>query len=112
MPFDRTSGHLQDILAQITLAEEFLGELAPEEFAADILRLYAVVRCLEIISEASRRLDENLKSRHPEIDWRAVAGAGNVYRHSYERVLAKEIWKTVKLALPTLRTAVMSEPSS
>lgn len=112
MPFDRATGYLQDILTQIELAEEFLGDIEAEEFAADLLRLYAVVRCLEIISEASRRLDENLKSRHPEVDWRAVAGAGNVYRHSYERVLAKEIWKTVKLALPTLRTAITNELSS
>jgi uncharacterized protein with HEPN domain len=40
-----------------------------------------VTRCLEIISEASRRLPESLKARHPEIPWKQIAGAGNVYRH-------------------------------
>jgi len=45
-------------------------------------------RCLEIISEASRRLPSSLKERHPSIDWKRMAGAGNVYRHDYEDVAA------------------------
>jgi uncharacterized protein with HEPN domain len=46
----------------------------------------AVVRGLEIISEASRRLPDDLKAGHPGIDWVAIAAAGNVYRHEYEGV--------------------------
>jgi uncharacterized protein with HEPN domain len=44
------------------------------EFARDRKTVYAVTRALEIISEASRRLPDELKSRHPEIDWPAVGG--------------------------------------
>ena len=44
----------------------------------DNLRLYAVTRCLEIISEASRRLPQELKARHPSIEWREMAAAGNI----------------------------------
>jgi uncharacterized protein with HEPN domain len=47
------------------------------------MRLYALTRCLEIISEASRRLSDEQKARHPEIAWREMAGAGNMYRHDY-----------------------------
>jgi uncharacterized protein with HEPN domain len=54
-------------------------------FVADRKTVYAVVRALEIISEASRRLPAELKDRHPEIDWIAVTAAGNIYRHEYER---------------------------
>ena len=53
-------------------------------FAADRETVYAVVRALEIVSEASRRLPPEIKSHHPEIDWVAVAAAGNVYRHEYD----------------------------
>ncbi|MEK7404778.1 MAG: HepT-like ribonuclease domain-containing protein [Acidobacteriota bacterium] len=55
---------------------------------------------MEIISEASRRLPAELKDRHPEIDWVAVAAAGNVYRHEYEAVDEGIIWRTVAQAWP------------
>jgi uncharacterized protein with HEPN domain len=73
------------------------------------MRVYAVTRCLEIISEASRRLSNGLKTRHPEIPWREIAGAGNVYRHDYEDVVANRVWDTVQSALPTLRAVVEQE---
>jgi uncharacterized protein with HEPN domain len=112
MPFDNDSGALRDILRQINLAEQFTRDQNYEKFQEDILRLYAVTRCLEIISEASRRLSEPLKARHPRIAWKEMAGAGNVYRHNYEDVAARRVWETVQLSLPPLRTAVESELSS
>jgi uncharacterized protein with HEPN domain len=72
----------------------------------DLRTLYAVTRCLEIISEASRRLPGDLKARHPAIAWKQMAGAGNVYRHDYEDVAAQFVWDTVQRALPSLREAV------
>jgi uncharacterized protein with HEPN domain len=73
--------------------------------------LYAVTRCLEIISEASRRLPGDLKARHPTIAWKQMAGAGNVYRHDYEDVAAQFVWDTVQRALPSLREVVETEVS-
>ena len=48
------------------------------------MRRLAVIRALEVISEASRSLPDDLKARHPQVDWRAVADAGNAYRHGYD----------------------------
>ena len=83
---------LRDILHQIELAQAFTRDLDEESFCADVMRVYAVTRCLEIISEASRRLSDSLKTRHPEIAWRDIAGAGNVYRHDYQDVAAPRVW--------------------
>ena len=80
-----------------------------EAFADDTMRIYAVVRALEIISEASRGLQDDLRERHPEIPWRSIAGAGNVYRHDYDDVQERYIWRTVHEALPPLLAAVESE---
>ena len=66
-------------------------------------------RCLEIISEASRRLPADLKARHPQIARRQMAAAGNVYRHDYEDVLAQLVWDTVQRALPPLRAVIQEE---
>ncbi|WP_439407833.1 DUF86 domain-containing protein [Bradyrhizobium sp. DASA03076] len=64
---------------------------------------------MEIISEASRRLPEELKARHPAIAWRQMAAAGNVYRHNYEDVAARLVWEIVQQDLPSLRAAVEDE---
>lgn len=109
MPSDRTDGTLQDILHHIDLATEFTGGLDREAFAADLRGVYAVTRCLEIISEASRRLPEELKARHPAIAWRQMAAAGNIYRHNYEDVASRLVWETVQQALPPLRAVVEDE---
>lgn len=80
-----------------------------ESFRRDIRTVYAVTRCLEIISEASRRLPKPLKARHPAIPWTDIAGSGNVYRHSYEDVLEQILWQTVKNALQPLLAVVEDE---
>jgi len=78
------------------MAHEFVGAMSYDHFKNDNLRLYGVVRCLEIISEASRRLPGALKERHPSIEWREMAAAGNIYRHEYEDVAARVVWRTLK----------------
>lgn len=70
--------------------------------------MYAVVRALEIISEASRRLPSEFLDRHPQIDWVAVA-AGNIYRHEYDAVDEAMIWHTIRHSLATLREAAATE---
>ena len=66
---------LQDILDNIKLARSFVDGLLLVDFRADRRTSYAVVRCLEIISEASRKLPAEIKARHPGIPWTEMAGA-------------------------------------
>jgi uncharacterized protein with HEPN domain len=108
MPSDRVVEHLRHIHREIALAQQFVGPLSEEEFAADDMRLRAVVRCLEIISEASRRLPADLKARHPNLPWRDIAGSGNIYRHDYEDILAWRVWETAR-SLTELRQAIEQE---
>ena len=100
---------LRDILHHIDLAERFVDGIDRESFLDDARTVYAVTRCLEIISEASRRLPTELKERHPGIPWKQMAGAGNVYRHDYEDVAARYVWDTVQRDLPALRTTIEQE---
>ena len=88
---------------------QFVGGIDYPSFHDDVRTVYAVTRCLEIISEASRRLPDEMKARHPSIAWKNMAGAGNVYRHDYEDVAAKLVWETVQLALPPLRNVIARE---
>jgi uncharacterized protein with HEPN domain len=60
MPSDTEQGALLDIIRHIDLAERFTRNHTFESFQTDELHLYAVTRCLEIVSEASRRLRRSI----------------------------------------------------
>src|ERR1700736_6971633 len=105
MPSELEQTSLRDILHHIDLVQQFTAGQDFEAFNTDTLRIYAVIRCLEVISEASRRLPDDLKARHPAIAWKEMAGAGNVYRHDYEDVAASYVWNTVQNHLPPPRVA-------
>jgi uncharacterized protein with HEPN domain len=103
---DIERGALEDIGDNIARAMRFVDGLDLDGFLADDKTFYAATRCLEIISEASRRLSAAFKERFPEIPWRDVAGSGSIYRHNYETVQERRIWKTIHEALPPLRAVV------
>ena len=111
MPSDiqAVSRWLHDIHHNITLAETFVAGMSYEALRDDLRTTYAVIRCLEIISEASRRLPDALKARHPAIAWQRMAGAGNVYRHDYEDVAVPFVWVVLEKHLPQLRLVVEQE---
>jgi uncharacterized protein with HEPN domain len=69
MPSKSLDTALRDILHHIDLAANFSAGFDRASFIQDIKTVYAVTRCLEIISEASRRLPDEMKIRHPTIGW-------------------------------------------
>lgn len=89
---DAAIAALRDMEHHIRLATHFIAGFDYDTFRDDTRTVVAVTRCLEIISEAPRRLPNELKMRHPSIAWKNIAGAGNVYRHDYEDVAAKLVW--------------------
>lgn len=100
---------LSDILFNIDLAHSFAQGFDYERFLTDTRTFYAITRCLEIISEASRRLSPEIQGRHPDIPWRKVSGSGNIYRHNYEDVAHRLVWGTVHEFLPALRAMAKAE---
>jgi uncharacterized protein with HEPN domain len=109
MPSDVSVAALHSLSYHIDLAEEFSRGLDRASFLSDLKSIYAVTRCLEIISEASRRLPPVLKARHPYIPWRAMAAAGNFYRHEYEDVAASLVWDVMTKEFEPLRLMIAAE---
>jgi uncharacterized protein with HEPN domain len=103
VPSKNPAQRLTDIVENIDAIEEFMEGFCYEDFRKDRKTVYAVIRALEIISEASRRLPAELHLRHTSIDWVAVAAAGNVYRHEYDAVDEMLIWNTAQDGLAELR---------
>ncbi len=99
---ERGRDALLGILDNADAALEFTNDIDADTFARDRMRFYAVTRCLEIISEASRRVDEGTRARHPQIPWRQIADAGNVYRHTYKNVTAEMVWRVARYRMSDL----------
>jgi uncharacterized protein with HEPN domain len=84
----RVETALSEILNEIDWIDALTAGKKLDDFAGDRATRYIVERSIEIIAEASRRIPEELKALRPEIDWRAVAGIGNILRHVSCYVLA------------------------
>ncbi len=110
MPSEQTQhAALLDIAENIRHAQSFISGMDYEAFRDNTQVFYAATRCLEIISEASRRLSDDVKNRQPQIPWRKIAAAGNIYRHTYEDVQQQLVWSTIRDHLPPLLSAVEAE---
>jgi uncharacterized protein with HEPN domain len=100
---------LTDIIEAIELIRSEMADVSLAAFEHDRRKRWLVERGIEIISEASRRLSNELKTRHPEIPWPKVAGIGNVLRHEYEDVAHDVLWHVVRDNLPPLEKICRDE---
>jgi uncharacterized protein with HEPN domain len=104
--------HLADIIEAIELIHAEMADVTIQLFENDRRKLWIVERGIEIVSEASRRLPEELKIRHPHIPWRKVAGIGNILRHEYQQVAYDILWRVVMDDLPVLEAACKIEAAA
>ena len=100
---------LTDIIEAIERVNGVLADVSLLAFEDDWQRQWLVERGVEIISEASRHLPDDLKARNPEIPWQKVAGIGNILRHNYESIAAPVLWKLVQVDLPALEKVCRSK---
>jgi len=100
---------LTDIIEAIELIRTEMAGVTLQAFESDKRKRWLVERGIEIISEASRHLSDELKARHPEIPWPKVAGIGNILRHEYEGISAPVMWKLVQDDLTPLERVCREE---
>lgn len=99
---------LGDMLAAIEGIETAVAGKTLVDYENDWLLKHAVQRAIEIISEASRALPEDVRNLRPEIPWPQVRTIGNVLRHEYHGLSDRIIWGVVVDELPALKIAVAS----
>lgn len=100
---DRT--YLLHIRDSIEAIENYTSE-GREHFLKDRKTQDAVVRNLEIIGEASKRLSDDRKRSRPDIPWKQIAGMRDRLIHAYFGVDLELVWEVVEKRLPALRAAV------
>lgn len=106
MPTRETDAALYDILETIHEIEALVHDTSFETFNASWVIRRAVERGIEIISEASRRIPDEMKARHSDIPWSKIAAIGNILRHEYAHISPSIIWDVVQVHLHPLKTAV------
>jgi uncharacterized protein with HEPN domain len=104
----KTRNALQDILDAIGEVEDYTSGLDLGAYLADRKTRRSVERCVEIVSEASRKIPDDLKSQYPGIPWREIQGIGNVIRHEYGLVDDRIIWKVASKSLIQLKPVVQA----
>jgi uncharacterized protein with HEPN domain len=105
----RSRGEVREKIAELKAIEHIRSEMAGVTLEPEERKRWLVERGIEIISEASRRLGDELKARHPEIPWPKVAGIGNILRHEYEGISAPVMWKLVQDDLISLEQVCREE---
>jgi uncharacterized protein with HEPN domain len=106
---ETTRDALYDIRDHAIYSKEFVAGMDLDTFKQDRKTFFAATRALEIVSEAARRLPEELRARHPELPWRAIMGSGNIYRHNYDNVAHHAVWQTIHAELPALAAVIAEE---
>jgi uncharacterized protein with HEPN domain len=97
---------LHDILEAIERVQEITRGKTLRDFEASWQLRWIVQRAIEIISEASRAIPDELIATRPEIPWPSVRGIGNVMRHEYDGLSDPIIWRVVVDELPRLKLAI------
>ena len=99
--------YLRHILDAIALIEQYTAGLDQSGFAKDTLKQDGVIRQLEIVGEATKRLSQSLRTRYPEVPWQVVAGMRDKLVHDYMGVDVETVWLTVTTSLPPFKAQIL-----
>lgn len=99
--------YLKDILDALEKIELFTTGLDFANFCKDDKTVFAVIRALEIIGEASKKIPKSVRSRYPEVPWMEMTGMRDKLTHDYFGVSLEVVWKTIQDDLPVLKTSLI-----
>jgi uncharacterized protein with HEPN domain len=105
--------YLEDLAEALAKSQEFIRGMSYEEFLEDEKTVYAVIRALEVVGEATKQIPIEVRDAYAEIPWRAMSGMRDKLIHHYFGVNLAVVWKTVtedvEALLPHVRLVLRRE---
>lgn len=102
----RDKSRLEHMLQAIDRIRRYTRGKTFEDFIADDMMYYAVVKNIEILGEASNMLTEEFRKKHPQTPWKQVNGMRNYIIHEYFQVDNHIVWDVISNDLPLLEEQV------
>lgn len=103
----RDKSRLEHILQAIERINRYTKGKTFDDFIADDMMYYAVVKNIEILGEASNMLTEEFRIAHPDTPWKQVNGMRNYIVHEYFQVDNTVVWDVIKHDLPVLEKQII-----
>ncbi|HYU32034.1 MAG TPA: DUF86 domain-containing protein [Thermoanaerobaculia bacterium] len=100
--------YLADMLDAMSKAQRFVEGMSFDEFSSDDKTVFAVVRALEIVGEAAKKIPLEVRALRQDIPWREIAGMRDKLTHDYFGINLAVIWKAVGEDIPPLEEGIRS----
>jgi uncharacterized protein with HEPN domain len=98
--------YLKDILEAMESIEKFVENMNLDSFKEDDKTSSAVIRKFEIIGEAAKNVNEEIRDKYPEIPWKEMAGMRDKLIHFYFGIKYELVWRTIKDVIPCIKTII------
>ena len=98
--------YISDILESVEKIEEYTNSISEAEFLKNTQSQDSVIRRIEIIGEAVKRIPSEFRDKHPDIPWKKIAGMRDILAHEYASVLMSRVWKVAKEDILTLKVQI------
>lgn len=98
--------HIVDALTKV----ERYTQSGKEKFLTETLIQDAVIRNFEITGEAVKNISEEMRRKHPAVDWSGMAGFRNILIHQYFGIDLENVWEITQTTAPNARQYIESMP--
>ena len=91
-----------DVVKACSDISDFIKNMSYEDFVSDQKTVYAVVKAIEIIGEASKLIPEKIRLKYPHVEWKKAIGMRDKLVHDYFGIDYEVLWNTIQINIPKL----------